>query len=175
MRVVLPTAEMQPVTLNMGMRMHSWFDISSLDENANDDREGIANAVARVERIITDLENEGISSRRVVVAGFSQGGATALATGMRCVKPLAGVIALSSWLPMRDSYSRREDLPPVFMGHGTADNVVAFPFGEKSMTLLQSLGAHVEFKGYPGMGHSSSDAEMMDVRTFVKRVLPKEV
>lgn len=177
-KAILPSAPAQAVSLNMGMTMPSWFDLRGLDEDAADDEEGITEAVARVNRIIDNQMREGIPSERIVVAGFSQGGAVALTAGLRSGRKLAGVVALSTWLPMRDKYpgdmvEMSKELE-FFMGHGTADQVVSYRFGDKCAQLLRGWERRVEFHAYPGLMHSASAGEMEDVRDFIARVLPRQ-
>lgn len=126
-QTILPTADEQPVSMNMGYRMPSWFDIRGLDEDAPDDEMGIMSSVQRVDRIVDEQLRNGIPEHRIVVGGFSQGGAVALTYGLRTERKLAGIIALSSWLPLVNKYPMQlsaasKDLE-VFMGHGTADQV----------------------------------------------------
>lgn len=177
-QTVLPTADEQPVSLNMGYRMSSWFDLHGLDEDAADDEEGILRSVERVERIVEDQIRMGVPEHRIVVAGFSQGGAVALTYGLRTERRLAGVVGLSSWLPLRSKYPSAlsvasKDLD-IFMGHGTADQVVSFRFGQKSADFIQGVDRKIAFHSYPGLTHSASAAEMADVSAFVSRVLPRE-
>lgn len=177
-QTVLPTADEQPVSLNMGYRMPSWFDLHGLDEDAADDEEGILRSVDRMERIVEGQIRMGIPEQRIVVAGFSQGGAVALTYGMRTERRLAGVVGLSAWLPLRSKYPTAlsvasKDLD-IFMGHGTADQVVAFRFGQKSAEFIQGFDRKITFQSYPGLTHSASAAEMADVSAFISRVLPRD-
>lgn len=174
--VLLPTADMQPVSLNGGMPMPSWFDLHGLDENATEDENGIESAVARIERIIDEVVAKGIPSHRVVVAGFSQGGAVALTTALRSRRKLAGVVALSTWLPMRHTYPQTlgpyATSTPIFVAHGTADQVVRIRLAELSMEALQQIGIDASLSTYPGVTHSASEAELMDVANFIARAIP---
>lgn len=176
-RTVLPSAPSQPVSLNMGFRSPSWFDLKGLDESAPDDEPGIMESVARVDRIIDALITEGIPSNRIVVAGFSQGGAVALTMALQSRRPLAAVVGLSTWLPLRTKYpANLSDAcrhMQIFMGHGTADQVVSFKFGEKSAQAIQTLQRRVTFKPYLGLTHSSSPGELEEVRQFISTVLPQ--
>lgn len=175
-RTVLPTAEIQAVSLNGGMPMPSWFDLHGLDENAVIDADGISAGVARVERIIDAVVAGGIPAERVVVAGFSQGGALALTTALRSTRRLAGVVALSTWLPLYSQYpallgEAAKDIP-FFSGHGKDDKVVPLKFGKMSVDHLKQLGVDISMSEYAGLTHSASQSELEDVKDFVARVLP---
>lgn len=175
---VLPSADENPVSLNGGFRMPSWFDLKGLDEGAPDDEEGIAACVARVNRVIDEQVSSGIPEHRIVVAGFSQGGAVALTYGLKTERKIAGVVALSTWLPMRSHYpaalsGASKDFE-FFMGHGTADQVVNFRFGQLSASAIQNLERKISFHQYPGLAHSAAPTEMEDVKDFIARVLPRE-
>lgn len=175
-RTILPSAPVQSVTLNMGYQSPSWFDLEGLGEDAPDDEDGIMESVARVNRIIDHQVAQGIPSERIVVAGFSQGGALALTAGLRSERRLAGIVSLSCWLPMRSKYpTMLSDVTrdtEIFMGHGTADQVIDFKFGEKSADFIRSLDRKIHFHAYAGLTHSSSAEGMNDVRDFVARLLP---
>lgn len=126
-QTILPSADEQPVSMNMGYRMPSWFDIRGLDEDAPDDEMGILNSVQRVDRIVDEQVRNGIPDHRIIVAGFSQGGAVALTYGLHTERKLAGIVGLSTWLPLISKYPTQlsaasKDLE-IFMGHGTADQV----------------------------------------------------
>ncbi len=171
---VLPTANTMPVSLNMGMSMPSWFDLYGLDLNAKDDKAGILAAMQRVERIIDALP---VQPDRIVVGGFSQGGAVALTTALQSTRQVAGVAALSSWLPLRSDYpgalARRDGLE-AFMAHGSADTVVSTNFGVMSAQMVESFGMKVEKHLYPNMGHSACDKELSDLKAFLARVVPEK-
>lgn len=177
-RAILPTADVQPVTLNGGFPMPSWFDLFGLDEHARDDSSGIEVSVNRVNRIIDSLISSGIPSERIVLAGFSQGGAVALTSGLRSSRRIAGIVALSTWLPLRNEYpsafGQFAKDTPIFAAHGQADPIVPFHFGRTSANLLNQLGVSTSFHSYPGLSHSASEAELEDVVEFIKRVLPSD-
>lgn len=175
-RAILPTADVQPVSLNGGFPMPAWFDLYGLDETSRDDTEGISRAVARVGRVVDQLTNSGIRSDRIVLAGFSQGGAVALTAGLQSPNRLAGIVALSTWLPMRKEYPsvlgpNALDVP-VFCAHGQSDPVVPLHFGEISANMLKEMGVPASFHSYAGLQHSASEEELKDVAEFVKKVLP---
>ncbi|GAA5919490.1 hypothetical protein JCM1841_002232 [Sporobolomyces salmonicolor] len=178
-RWVLPTAPMQPVTINMGMRMTSWFDIQDLGDGnlkAEDDK-GMLASVRTINSLISKEVDEGIPSERVIVGGFSQGAVIAYLTALTSERKLAGVVCLSGFLGMADKIkSMMTDYAtklPVFHGHGTADQVVQYKWGKESVEKLKELGfKDIEFKSYPGMPHSFCDAEQKDLEAFLTKVLP---
>lgn len=174
--VVLPSADSIPISLNGGLSMPGWFDLLGLDQTATEDERGIEAAAARVNRIIDEAGERGIPSHRVVVAGFSQGGAVALTTALRSQRKLAGVVALSTWLPLRKSYPQMlgpyAKSTPLFVAHGTADQVVRLPWAELSVDVLQGLGIDAALSKYSGLAHSASQSELDDVAKFIARVIP---
>ena len=175
-KTVLPTADRMPVSLNMGMVMPSWFDLHGLDENARDDEEGIMKAVARVNRIIDEQVANGIPSERIIVGGFSQGGAVALTVALCSERKLAGAVVLSGWLPLFSTYPGAfgpyAKAMPMLMCHGESDGVVDFRFGLKSHAFLVENKIDVEFKSYRNMGHGADPAELLDVAKFLRSTLP---
>lgn len=175
-KAICPNAPKNPVTLNSGFRMPSWFDIKSLTFEGEQDEQGIKDAAANIRSVIEEEIKSGIPSDRIVLGGFSQGGALALYTALTMEKPLAGILALSSWLPLHNSF------PEVIKGnkdtkilqcHGEIDPVVQFMLGKMSSNLLSSFCSNHEFKQYQGLGHSSNPQEMADVREWLKKVLPQ--
>lgn len=165
-KVLLPTAPTQGVTINGGMAMPSWYDIYGLDRNSEVDREGLAVAVERI-RAMVDAEK-----CPVVLGGFSQGGAVALTTALRCDMPnLIGVVAASSYLPLANDYQRQDQTPnsrvPFLVCHGDADQVVNFEFGKASAEKISSIGLQCEFKPFPGLVHSARPDELEAIQKFV--------
>ncbi|XP_014093393.2 acyl-protein thioesterase 1 isoform X1 [Bactrocera oleae] len=167
MKVICPTAPTMPVSLNAGFRMPSWFDLRTLDISGPEDEEGIKSASQNIKSMIDDEVTKGIASNRIVLGGFSQGGALALYTALTYNQPLAGVVALSCWLPLHKQFpgiKTNSDEIPVFQAHGDFDPVVPYKFGQLSASLLKTFMKKVTFKTYNGLSHSSSDDEMDDVR-----------
>jgi phospholipase/carboxylesterase len=157
LRFVFPHAPQRAVTINGGMRMRAWYDIRNVDFANRADEAGIAESVAQVQALIDREAARGIPASRVLLAGFSQGGAVTLAAGLRREVPLAGLIALSSYLPMHDRAAAlatpQARTQPVFMAHGLQDPVVPYGAGEYSAGLLKSLGFNVQWHRY-AMPHS---------------------
>jgi phospholipase/carboxylesterase len=176
-RFIFPHAPMRPVTVNNGYVMRAWYDITMDDLAGNArkaDERGVRESQAAIEAIVAREATRGISSQNVVVAGFSQGGAIALQTGLRHREPLAGVMALSTYLPLAESFPQ-EAAPanaktPVFMAHGTHDPVVPYAMGTRSRDFLQQAGYGVEWHEYP-MQHSVCLEEVEEIGAWLRRVL----
>ncbi|KAF7706204.1 acyl-protein thioesterase 1 [Silurus meridionalis] len=177
-KYICPHAPVMPVTLNMNMAMPSWFDIIGLGPNAEEDETGIKKAAESINALIDQEVKNGIPSHRIVLGGFSQGGALSLYTALKSQRMLAGVVALSCWLPLRNSLSKsvigaNKEIP-VLQCHGEADPLVPLIFGcltvEKLKTILNPNS--ITFKTYPGMPHSACPEEMMDIKQFIEKQLP---
>jgi phospholipase/carboxylesterase len=173
-RFIFPNAPIIPVTLNGGMSMRAWYDVFGIGERFQEDREGLDNSRALVEELIK-IENErGVTSKRIILGGFSQGGAMALYTGLQHEYQLAGILALSSYLPCRNEmntriHSANRDTS-IFMAHGTSDTVVPFDFGEQSKDLLIEYGCDVDWNTY-GMPHTVSEQELKDIGVWIHETL----
>ncbi len=152
-RFVFPHAPVRPVTVNGGMAMRAWYDILGLEIDRNQDRAGIMASVAATDRLIDEQLELGIAPERLVLAGFSQGGAIALRCGLARRERLGGVMALSTYLLESDTLedwageSARE--VPVFMGHGTQDPIVPVGLGQSSASRLDEAGFQVEWHTWP--------------------------
>ncbi len=165
-RFIFPHAPMRPVTINGGYVMRAWYDIVGDDIGAQQDEAGIRASQAAIEALIAQEAARGIAPDHIFLAGFSQGGAIALHTALRQSTPLAGVLALSCYLPLADS-AGSEVLPgtkttPVFMAHGRNDPVVPYGLGAASRDALVKLGYAVEWHEY-AMPHSVCDEELRDI------------
>jgi phospholipase/carboxylesterase len=174
LRFIFPHAPVRPVTLNNGYRMRAWYDIVGIDRRSAEDFAGMQATADSVTALIAREREAGVPPERLVVAGFSQGGAMALHIATRHDTKLAGVIALSCYLPLaKDLEARRHaanQATPIFMAHGTQDPVVPFALGEESRQLLQAAGYAVEWHSYP-MPHGLCEAEVADLRSFLKRIV----
>jgi len=158
-RFMFPHAPVRPVTINGGMRMRAWYDILSLDDiDDRVDEAGIAQSAAAVEALIAREAERGVPRSRVVLAGFSQGGAIALTVALRSREPLAGLVGLSTYLPSAERLAAEatplDPLPPVFMAHGLHDPVLPHRAGELAADQLRKLGYTVEWHSYP-MAHEA--------------------
>lgn len=172
-RFVFPHAPIRPVTINAGMRMRAWYDIAQLGGGAEDEA-GIRASQAEVEKLIAREARRGVRSGRIVLAGFSQGGAMALHTGLRHPEPLAGIIALSTWLPLAAKLPAERSAAnagaPIFMAHGSDDPMVPPALARASRAALERLGYAVEWHEYP-MPHSVCGEEIADIAAFLVRIL----
>lgn len=173
-RFVFPHAPVRPVTLNGGMAMRAWYDIIALGGNAQQDEPGIRESEQHVHALIRRENDRGIPSGRIVLAGFSQGGAIALHTAVRYPEPLAGIMGLSTYLPLTDSVSAERSSAnaetPVFMAHGTADPVLPMQMGQKSREFLEQMGYRVEWHDYP-MEHAVCLEEIQAIGDWLQRAL----
>jgi len=174
-RWVFPHAPIRPVTLNGGMPMRAWFDIGGLDRRSEEDEAGIRESGEGVRALVGREKERGIPAERIVLAGFSQGGAMALHTALRETERLAGVLALSTYLPLAGTLEAEAHpanaAVPLFMAHGTADPIVPLTLGESSRNRLRSLGHEVDWHTYP-MPHSVCAEEVADIREWLLGVLP---
>lgn len=162
-RFVFPHAPVRPVTVNGGMRMRAWYDIPTLDIGGPQDEAGIRDAAERVEALMADT---GFKPADTVIAGFSQGGAIALHAGLRHRHRLAGILALSCYLPLHDRLEHEaadaNRDTPIFMAHGTQDPVVPFGLGQRTREFLASSGYDVAWREY-AMPHAVSPEELQDI------------
>ena len=156
-RFVFPHAPVRRVTINGGMPMRAWYDILSFERGAEEDAAGIRASAAAVTALVDREVARGMAPERIVLAGFSQGGAVALHTALREPRPLAGVLALSTYLPLAATLAAERNAAnarvPIFMAHGTADAVLPLALAESSRHALTALGYAVEWHVYP-MAHS---------------------
>jgi len=173
-RFVFPHAPMRPVTINGGFVMRAWYDIVVQDLVRQEDERGIRESQAHVEALIAREAERGIPASRIVLAGFSQGGVITLQTGLRQARRLAGLLALSCYLPLAAKV-QSELAPasrdvPIFMAHGTADDIVPLQAGEAARDALTALGCKVEWHQYP-MAHSVHPNQIADMGAWLERVL----
>lgn len=174
LRFVFPHAPVRPVTINNGMSMRAWYDIYGFDLTARQDEAGVRTSINEVETLIAREHARGVPSERIVLAGFSQGGAIALAAGLRHAEKLAGVIALSTYMPIAATFAAERSAAnagtAIFWGHGTADPVVVLQRGIDSRELLQSLDYRVDWHTYP-MAHAVCADEISDLRHWLAQRL----
>jgi phospholipase/carboxylesterase len=176
-RFVFPHAPMRPVTLNNGYVMRSWYDLYDLRDDGRVDDEGIRAGAAQIEALIARENDRGLSTDRIVLAGFSQGGALALHTALRHAARLAGVMGLSCYLPLSHELAAEASpanaSTPVFLAHGRLDPVLPYAAGERARDTLKSRGYDVTWKSYQ-MPHSVCPEELADVSAFLRRVLARQ-
>ena len=173
-RFIFPHAPMRAITINGGMSMRGWFDIKSLSLPMIEDTVGIHASARAVEELIAAELRRGISADRIILAGFSQGGAIALHCGLRYPLRLGGLLILSSFLPLAatvpaEKHSANQDLP-IFMAHGTQDPILPMVLGEMSRTALQAQGYKIDWQTYP-MPHSVCPQEIQDIGQWLRKVL----
>ena len=174
LRFIFPHAPVRPVTLNGGYPMRAWYDITALDRGAAQDEAGIRASQQTITALIRRENERGIATERIVLAGFSQGGAMALYAGPRYPQQLAGIMGLSCYL-LQSARLETERTPanqstPVFMAHGSQDAVVAPQLGEEASRQLQAAGYAVEWHAY-SMPHSVCPQEVADIGAWLRRVL----
>lgn len=174
LRFVFPHAPVQPVTLNGGMPMRAWFDIVKIGVNQPRDVQGMLASRHAVEELIARENHRGVPTARIVLAGFSQGGAVALFSGLQHADKLAGIMALSTWLPADEGLDLRLSsanlATPIFYGHGTQDPVVPLLLGAQTRNWLTQQGCVVSWHTYP-MPHSVSMEEIVHIRAWLISVL----
>ena len=171
LRFVFPHAPLQAVTINGGAVMRAWYDITG---DGRQDAAGIRASQARVEALIARERARGIAARSIVLAGFSQGGAVALQTGLRHPERLAGILALSAYLPLPDTLAHEASEAnrgvPIFMGHGTEDPLIPLSWATRSRDHLVALGYAIEWREYQ-MPHSVCAEEIEDVGRWLSGIL----
>ncbi|RDB20092.1 Acyl-protein thioesterase 1 [Hypsizygus marmoreus] len=185
---VLPHSPIRSVKANMGMEMPSWFDIYSFGFDTDEDELGMLQSARLINQLVTAEVDSGIDASRIVLGGFSQGAAMSLLTGLTGERKLAGIAVLSGWLPLRTKFkamaSPNSASIPVFWGHGSNDPLVKFQFCKDSSDFLtKQLGMPTsnsveECKGltyniYEGMGHTTNPKELDDLKTWIKKAIPK--
>ena len=172
-RFIFPHAPVRPVTLNNGMAMRAWYDIIEIG-GGREDGEGLRDSQAAIEQLIAAEVARGIPASRIVLAGFSQGGAIAFQAGLRHPERLAGIMALSTYLPLagtvEDERSAANRDLPIFMAHGSRDPMIPMARAQQSRDALLALGFKVEWRDYP-MPHSVCPQEIADIAAFLLRIL----
>jgi len=173
-RFIFPHAPIRPVSLNGGYPMRAWYDIHGLDFNSREDAVGIQDSAKLIDELIQREIESGIPAEKILLAGFSQGGALALYCGLRHPKKLAGIMALSAYLPQSkmlvQEASEANKRIPIFMAHGTQDNVVDVKLAEYSHERLQGLSYQVDFHYYP-MAHSVCFEEIQTLADWVAKII----
>jgi len=173
-RFLLPHAPFRPVTLNGGMRMRAWYDIHNLEFDGPEDAAGLETSRAQLQAIIEHEQRRGVASENILLAGFSQGGAVVLHTAVRHARPLAGVLALSAYLPLHERLAADKQADPerlvLRMDHGMQDPVVPFAAAQKSAHWLQAEGYRVDFHTY-SMEHGLCPAQIVSLRAWLQQRL----
>jgi len=173
-RFIFPHATPRPVTINNGFVMRAWYDITGFGPERVEDDTGIRESDVVVRKYIEQQIAQGIAANKIVLAGFSQGGAIAFQTGLRYPQRLAGIMALSTYLPLRASVANEASAAnrdiPILMCHGTHDGVVPPALGETSRDILQNLGYRIDWRSYP-MAHQVCLEEVMDISQWLQQRL----
>ncbi len=172
-KFIFPHAPSRPITINGGMEMPGWYDIVSPELRRDIDIDGIKASASSIKEIIETEIAAGVNSERIVLAGFSQGGAIAYYLGLRYEEKLAGIIALSTYIPALDSLEQESNMHtdvPIFIGHGSHDPLVAASLGEAAEKTLTDMGRTVTHRTYP-MDHSVCLEEIRDIATFLQSCL----
>jgi phospholipase/carboxylesterase len=171
-KFIFPHAPMQAVTINAGYVMRAWYDILAPDLTTKQDKDGIVQSCELVEGIVTKQNELGIPSEKIILAGFSQGGAIALHMGLRSQHQFAGIMALSTYLPLSDEFplaNASANSPSIFMAHGLFDTVVPAIVGMESRRILEDAGYTVIWKEYP-MEHSVCVEEIRDISDWIQKI-----
>jgi phospholipase/carboxylesterase len=173
-RFVFPNAPIIPVTINGGYQMPAWYDISNADLTKREDEGGLRASQAALQELLAREKARGIPANRTVIAGFSQGCAMALMTGLRHTETLAGIVGLSGYLPLADTTAAERNLAnavtPIFLAHGLQDGVVPITRASASHDALKALGYSVDWHTYP-MAHSVCMEEIADLSQWLNKVL----
>lgn len=177
-RFVFPHAPLRSITINQGIQMRAWYDIAEINLAAKEDLEGIKNSAELVDHLIEREIGLGIKSDRIILAGFSQGGAIALYSALRYPKTLGGILALSTYLPLADKLNiernKANQKIPIYLAHGLFDPIVPLMLGEMSRQQLEALGYELEWHTY-AMPHTVLPEEISDIGKFLNKVLSKEL
>ncbi|MEJ1959043.1 MAG: carboxylesterase [Nitrosomonadales bacterium] len=167
---IFPHAPKQPVTINGGFVMRAWYDIAAAEINAQQDEKGIRASQAEIEKLIAQENQRGIAAKNIFLAGFSQGGAIVLQTGLRHAEKLGGIIALSTYLPLAETLasegSNAAKNTPILMAHGRSDPVIPHAIGKKSADRLAGQGYQLEWREY-SMPHSVCMEEVEDITAWL--------
>lgn len=173
-RFVFPHAPVMPISVNGGMPMRAWYDIYMMDLVRHEDEQGLRQSQRLVQALIARENARGIPTERIVLAGFSQGSAMCLQTGLRLEEQLAGLVCLSGYMPLANKIAAERHTAnqntPIFMAHGTQDPVVPLQRAQESHQLLEELGYNVEWHDYP-MPHAVCPDEIQAIGAFLQRVL----
>lgn len=169
-RFVFPHAPVRPITINGGMAMRAWYDISGMEIAQKQDESGIRASIHLLDELIVQENQRGVASKKIFLVGFSQGGAIVLAGGVRSQQRLAGIAALSTYLPIAEKTDNEMSAAnkdvPIFMAHGSADPTVSHALGLMSRDYLSKLGYTVEWHSYP-MAHQVCIDEILDLRRWI--------
>ena len=172
-RFIFPHAPHRPISMNNGYEMRAWYDLYGLSMQDKQDEAGMREMQATIEALIAQEKSKGIYSKNIVLAGFSQGGAMALFTALRHQEKLAGILALSTYVPLKQTLATETNKAnantPIFMAHGSFDTVITLDTCKISLDLLHSLHFAVQWHEYP-MAHGVCDEEIQDINQFLNEI-----
>ena len=172
-RFIFPHAPHRPISMNNGYEMRAWYDLYGLSMQDKQDEEGMREMQTTIEALIAQEKSKGIYSNNIVLAGFSQGGAMALFTALRHQEKLAGILALSTYVPLKQTLATETNKAnantPIFMAHGSFDTVITLDTCKISLDLLHSLHFAVQWHEYP-MAHGVCDEEIQDINQFLNEI-----
>lgn len=172
-RFIFPHAPVRPIAINMNMPMRAWYDVKALDWNVPQDEMGIRASSKLIEPLIKAENERGVPSSRIILAGFSQGGAMALQVGLRFSETLCGILVLSAYLPLADSLPKEASAVnrniPIMMAHGSFDSMIPIMYAEYSKNYLVHMGYQVDWHTYP-MGHELCLSEIHDISQWISNV-----
>jgi phospholipase/carboxylesterase len=173
LRFIFPKAPLRFVTINYYIPTRAWYDLYSITDLEREDKTGINASESAITQIIQDEINQGISPKQILLAGFSQGGAIALYTGLRQKHPIAGILALSCYLPLHQEHQEKAHPAnldtPIFMAHGTQDPICPYFAGKKTYEIISQTHANSQWREYE-IGHDISPIEILDVRRWLRQV-----
>lgn len=174
-RFIFPHAPLRPITCNLGYVMRGWYDILHFDKiDRHIDTQGVQESCKTIRALINQEKARGISTKNIILAGFSQGGAIAYMVGLTHPEPLGGIIALSTYIPDPESlhaqYHSANKLTPVFIGHGNEDDIVGLSLGQKAYQTIEGYGNPCTYREYP-MTHSVCAEEIQDIADWVNSIL----
>lgn len=173
-RFIFPNAPLIPVTINGGYVMRAWYDILNNDLSQREDSQGLRNSQQEIEKLIEKENQRGIATNKIILAGFSQGAAMTLQTGLRYPEKLAGLLCLSGYLPLVEQFSTEKNLnnqtTPIFIAHGLMDDIVPLERAQHSKDILLSQNHNVSWKTYT-MGHSVCAEEIKDIALWLQEII----
>ncbi|VVC36080.1 Phospholipase/carboxylesterase/thioesterase, Alpha/Beta hydrolase fold [Cinara cedri] len=174
-KIICPSASKKPLTLNKGFAIPAWFDITSLDENAPENESDILRAVDNVHALLDEeLARTKLPPKKLLLAGFSQGGALALYSALTYHRPLAGILILSSWIPLHKTFpeaATNNTKIPIFQCHGMEDPVIPYNLGTRTSEILKEFTTKSQFTGYEGLLHRVNQKELEDIKSFIHKTL----
>ncbi|KAI8354364.1 Phospholipase/carboxylesterase [Mortierella sp. GBAus27b] len=179
-KFIFPNAPIRPVTALGGVSSTAWYDIYANNVNFREDEEGLLQARQQVMEIVREeVDQHGIQASRIVIGGFSQGCTMSLLSALTSEYRLGGILALSGYIPIHGKFmtmvADANRKTPIFWGHGDADQVVKYDWGERSVALLREHNYSVEFHTYPRMAHSACEQELKDIEAFLIKTIPQEM